>query len=82
VCLNHLFHEVVVRREGGSRRDSQAGCSPALLREKFEQLMQRAPGLEFLDSFKTPFQESQQRGAAIAPDETTAGQSGARPAKN
>ena len=55
---------------------------PALLLEKFEQLMQRTPGLEFLDSFKTPLQESEQCDAVIALGEITAEQSGRCPAKN
>jgi len=49
---------------------------PAMLLEKFEQLMKSTPGLAFLDIFKLPLQKSKPSGAAIARGKTTAERSG------
>jgi hypothetical protein len=55
---------------------------PATLLEKFEQLMQRMPGLEFLDIFKTPFQAIPTTRRRDRAGKATAEQIGRRSAKN
>ena len=84
VCAMYIHIErmdVIEDRDGKILHALQAALPypwlrPAMLLEKFEQLMKSTPGLAFLDIFKLPLQKSKPSGAATARGKTTAKRSG------
>ncbi|MBI3526975.1 MAG: hypothetical protein HY067_03315 [Betaproteobacteria bacterium] len=90
VAAMHIHIErmdIIDDRDGKILHAMQSALSypwlpPALLLEKFEQLMQRTPGFEFLDIFKTPFQAIPTTRRRDRAGKATAEQIGGRSAKN